>query len=181
VAPGYYITSLDYLTSGYAIKSGTSMATPHVSGAVAVLLQAARNNGIFLSPAQVRSIYENTSKDLGTAGKDNLYGAGRIDVYKSIREYAIFRINGTVLDKTSRNGIPDVIVSTNNNISTVTNASGFYSLTVLEDTYNLTAIFDPTYTTNNSITVSTIGKLFNVHDIELTKKPTGTINGRVKN
>gem|GEM_PF-2628692 len=32
------------------------MATPHVSGTAALILQAARKNGIQLSPAQVRSI-----------------------------------------------------------------------------------------------------------------------------
>jgi len=181
VAPGYGINSLDYLTSGYTIKSGTSMATPHVAGAVADLMQAARNKGIFLSPTQVRSILENTSKDLGAPGKDNTYGAGRIDVFESIREYANVTINGTVLNMTSRTGIANAIVSTNTTISTVTNESGFYSLTVLPGTYNIMAKFDPIYSTNNSITVSTIGRLVVVQDIELTKKLTGTITGRITN
>jgi serine protease AprX len=179
VAPGSGITSLNFLTSGYTIKSGTSMATPYVSGTVADLLHAARNKGLVLSPAQIRRILENTSVDLGTTGKDNVYGAGRIDVFEAIREYATSTINGTVSDKTSGTGIADVIVSTNTNILTVTNTSGFYSLTVLAGTYNLTAKFDPGYNTNNTITVSTIGKMFVGQDIELIKKPTGTITGKV--
>jgi serine protease AprX len=179
VAPGYSITSLNYQTSGYTIYSGTSMATPHVSGTVADLLNAARNKGFILSPAQVRSILENTSVDLGTAGKDNIYGAGRIDVFEAIREYSIYTINGTVIDNTSRTGIANVIVTTNTGISTVTNASGFYSLTVLAGTYDLRAIFDPIYYTNNTITTSTIGKMFVEQDIELLKKPTGTITGNI--
>jgi serine protease AprX len=177
VAPGWSITSLNYLTNGYTIKYGTSMATPHVSGTIALLMQAARNNDIFLSPAQVRGIIENTSVDLGVAGKDNVYGAGRINIFEAVREHIIFTINGTVLEKTSRTGIADVIVSTNTSITTVTNALGFYSLAVNAGTYNLTARYDPIYNTNNTITISTIGNTFVAQDIELVKKPTGTITG----
>lgn len=92
VAPGVGITSLNYLTTGYIPDSGTSMATPHVSGAAALLLQAARLQGTALSPEEIRSILENTSVDLGTPGKDNIYGAGRINVYA-----AIFSIGPSVI------------------------------------------------------------------------------------
>lgn len=98
VAPGYYILSLriipanitywDVYDNYYASLGGTSMATPHVSGTVALLLQAARKNGTSLTPAQIRSILQNTSIDLGTAGKDDIYGAGRINVSAAVAPYA---------------------------------------------------------------------------------------------
>ncbi len=91
VAPGVTITSLDYTSSGYVSAgwSGTSMATPHVSGTVALLLQAARKNGTSLTPLQIRSILQNTSIDLGdAAGRDIIYGAGRINVSNATAAYA---------------------------------------------------------------------------------------------
>ncbi|NOR48587.1 MAG: S8 family serine peptidase, partial [Methanosarcinaceae archaeon] len=78
-APGVNIISTNY-PSGYATKSGTSMATPHVSGAAALILQAYPD----MTPLEVRQLLEDTAVDLGTAGKDNTYGSGRIDVLKAI-------------------------------------------------------------------------------------------------
>ncbi len=54
--------------------SGTSMASPHVAGAAALVL--ARNPA--LPPASVRLALVNTSLDLGTAGLDEWYGFGLI-------------------------------------------------------------------------------------------------------
>ncbi len=146
-APGKDITSLYYLSNGYAIMSGTSMATPHVSGAVALMLQAARNNGSTLTPAQIKNILETTSVDLGTSGKDNTYGAGRIDVFAAIaptvvanpteylagnsaaRNDTTITLNATITDAIAGVKNATVNVSAINasltNVS-LTNASGFW-------------------------------------------------------
>jgi subtilisin family serine protease len=58
----------------YAYAMGTSMATPHVSGAAALL----RSMG--LSPKQTVDRLLNTAKDLGSRGNDSTYGHGRLDV-----------------------------------------------------------------------------------------------------
>lgn len=65
------------------------------------------------------------------------------------------------------------------NLSTTTNTTGFYSFAVTSGTYDLTAKIDPIYYANNTITLSTIGKDFVIQEIELLKKPTGTISGSV--
>lgn len=60
-------------------KSGTSMATPIVAGAAALILEAARANGNVLTPAQMKTIL--TTQTIFNLGPDLLtYGAGRIDM-----------------------------------------------------------------------------------------------------
>ena len=87
-------------------------------------------------------------------------------------------INGTVLDSVTKAGIIGVNIFTNTSISTTTDASGFYSLAVPDGTYDLTAEFDPKYY-SNSTTISTTSSAVVMQDIELVKKPTGTITGIV--
>jgi PGF-pre-PGF domain-containing protein len=85
-APGVSINSLRHDSSGYRNDySGTSMATPHVSGAAALLLHAANTLGISLTPSDIKTILKNTAVDLGMTGNDNTYGAGRIDVFAAIK------------------------------------------------------------------------------------------------
>ena len=60
--------------------SGTSMASPHVSGLAALLNEEiGRNN-----PAQVRAALAKSADDLGKNGRDPSYGAGRINVARAL-------------------------------------------------------------------------------------------------
>ncbi len=78
-APGE-ATMSSALCSGYAQMSGTSMATPHVAGAVALMLSAEPG----LAPDEIKSILQQTAVDLGPAGSDNEFGAGRVDAYEAV-------------------------------------------------------------------------------------------------
>jgi len=62
----------------YTSMSGTSMATPHIAGSAAVLIDAA---GGTVSPNLVRGAMISTAVDKGDAGPDINYGWGIIDVY----------------------------------------------------------------------------------------------------
>ncbi len=77
-APGTSIRSTWSGTS-YSSISGTSMASPHVAGCIALLKQAAPG----LTGKQLKAILFSTTTDLGAAGEDNDYGKGLVNVYKA--------------------------------------------------------------------------------------------------
>ncbi len=70
VAPDM-VSTVSYGTGDFA---GTSASCPHVAGACALVLQ--KNPS--WTPAQVKSYLESNAVDLGVAGKDNVYGSGRL-------------------------------------------------------------------------------------------------------
>ena len=74
VAPGQSVRSSTGMNS-YDTKSGTSMAAPHVSGAVLLLKEAFPN----LSGADLLTALYFTAIDMGDLGEDNTFGMGLID------------------------------------------------------------------------------------------------------
>ena len=80
-APGANVTSLNFQTgNGYVAYDGTSMATPCVSGVLALLLDANPE----LMPAELDSIIELTAANAGNTIKNNQTGSGRIDALAAI-------------------------------------------------------------------------------------------------
>ncbi|MFZ1322354.1 MAG: S8 family serine peptidase [Ignavibacteria bacterium] len=75
-APGNGTTST-YVSSGtgYAGFSGTSSATPHTAGCVALMLSVNPE----MLPTDIDQVLELTSVEKGAPGKDPRYGTGRID------------------------------------------------------------------------------------------------------
>lgn len=75
-APGVSINSTFFSpANSYRVLSGTSMACPHVAGAVALLKQ--RFPGI--NPAAARFKLTSTATDLGAPGNDPTFGAGLVN------------------------------------------------------------------------------------------------------
>ena len=65
---------------------GTSMATPHVSGVAAMLMQ----QGI-TKPSAVEEALEKFAIDLGAAGRDDVYGFGLVDARNALRGLGLTR------------------------------------------------------------------------------------------
>ncbi len=80
-APGVNVRSA-FPGGGYSGSSGTSMASPHVNGVVALMRQANPNLGV----NQIKQIIYDTAFDLGSSGKDNAYGYGMIDAYEAVQQ-----------------------------------------------------------------------------------------------
>lgn len=73
-APGVNILST-WISDSYNTISGTSMATPHVSGVAALAMQT----NPLLTNEEIRTLLQNTADDLGDEGRDNLFGYGIVD------------------------------------------------------------------------------------------------------
>ena len=77
-APGIYILST--IPSSYGYKTGSSMAAPVVSGVVAMIL--AQNPDLTVD--QVKNILYETANNLGTSGRDDYYGYGKVNAYQAL-------------------------------------------------------------------------------------------------
>jgi len=89
VAPGVFVNTTS-LKNFYNITSGTSYAAPHISGAIALLLEKNPE----LTPHEIKSILVTTSEVITDEYKKEFEfdagGAGRIDLKKAFKSELIF-------------------------------------------------------------------------------------------
>ena len=148
-APGTNVRSSGS-TTGYTSLTGTSMASPHVAGSVALLKEAFPN----LTGKQILEALYYTARDLGTAGEDNTYGMGLIDVYAAY-------LSLSNQDPTPPDPITDLIVinPTSNSLIlqwTIPFDSSANGVTGFDIRYSSTPITD-TITFNNAAQLTYIG------------------------
>ncbi len=68
--------------NNYYWATGTSQATPHVSGIAALIIG---KNGGSMDPTKVKMILKQTSDDLGKPGHDPYFGDGRVNAFRAIQ------------------------------------------------------------------------------------------------
>ena len=111
VAPGSGIYS-STPDGGYGYSSGTSMAAPHVSGGIALMLS---NGNDELTPAEIQQQFVSTAVDIGEA--ETRQGAGRINIYNATLKHSRETLSPTIMPIEANVSVPtDVFVEANHPI-----------------------------------------------------------------
>ncbi len=99
-APGKDIRST-WIGDGYAYQFGTSMASPHVAGTVALMLSYEPS----LSNVQISDLIRYTTDDRGAPGWDSHYGEGRLNAWKAMEGISCL-LNASALEVAVSEPIP---------------------------------------------------------------------------
>jgi Tol biopolymer transport system component len=135
-APGVDVVST-MPGGGYAALNGTSMATPHVSGTVALMLEARPD----LTVDAAEEILAGTAVADDRYGPlpNSRYGRGRIDAYAAVAEATLTSgVRGTVVDKRGRKPLAGVRVTRPDGRSTETDENGRFELRMPPGKHELT-------------------------------------------
>jgi subtilisin family serine protease len=137
VAPGTSIRSSLGGTS-YGTMSGTSMASPHVAGAIALL----RSIAPFMTGTEIKEILYNTAIDYGTPGEDNTYGKGLIDLWAAYQTLPLNMgyVRGQVASAGSPlSGVQVGFIENVQQVGSTTGSNGLYTAAARIDTPNTSA------------------------------------------
>jgi subtilisin family serine protease len=127
VAPGSQVNSTGVIDGSHPIPfyvaSGTSMATPHVAGALALLL----SYNSTLTNTEARTILRQTAEDLASPGWDSLYGFGLINVSRAIGSFNQLESNtSNPTDPfTSTSTTPTSFTNTSKSSTTLSNPTSY--------------------------------------------------------
>lgn len=120
----------------YNTISGTSMATPHVTGAVALLLQAKPN----LTIDQIKETLKKTARvesHMGTLPNDS-YGSGIINIYQAVTETAFAgELTGKLINKDGK-ALSGKLEIKEEGISFDIGKGGEFSFKIREGTHKVT-------------------------------------------
>lgn len=135
---------------GYSSVSGTSPACPHVAAIGALLLSLKKD----LTSLQIETIIEQQADDLGTGGRDDIFGWGRINMRKAVNSISApppppvyGTISGKVLNASDKSPLMDASVNALQSgriiSSAKTTADGSYQLVNLTaGTYSVSAVIN---------------------------------------
>ena len=184
-APGEAVRS-SVPGNAYGVFSGTSMAAPHVVGAVALMWSAAPTAVSDINGT--REMLDDSAEDAadlqcgGTEENNNVYGEGRLDAYDLVLAAPVGDVGtleGSVTDADSGDPIPAARITMEGPLSrtVLTGADGSYRSRVLAGNYDVTA--EKFGWLPESAAASVPDEGTEVLDFELEAAPTGTLSGTV--
>ncbi|HEY0606722.1 MAG TPA: carboxypeptidase regulatory-like domain-containing protein [Herpetosiphonaceae bacterium] len=144
-APGVNVRSA-WNNGAYNSISGTSMASPHLAGTVALMWSAAPS--LIGDIATTKTILNQTAVDTsdltcgGTAANNNVWGEGKLDAFAAVDQSPrgpVGTLTGTVTNASTGAALSGITVAANgpSNRTAVTNASGQYSFQLPVGAYSL--------------------------------------------
>jgi subtilisin family serine protease len=192
-APGVDVRSSVPYGSGYEIYSGTSMASPHVAGTVALMWSAAP---VLLGDVSAtRLILDQTAFDVfdsqcdaypapeAAGNPNNVWGEGRLDAFAAVElspRGPTSTLQGALTDANTGQPLADASIQVVGPISRTTHSdeNGFYQILLPVGVYDVTASRFA-YRSQMASGVTVIEGVITVQDFALAPAPAHNLSGYV--
>jgi subtilisin family serine protease len=186
-APGVNIRSA-WNNGAYSAISGTSMASPHLAGAVALMWSAAPS--LVGDINTTRALLDRTALDTsdltcgGTAANNNVWGEGKLDAFAAVDQSPrgpVGTLQGTITNASTGAALSGatIQVAGPSNRSTVSSSTGAYSLQLPVGTYTVT-ISAYGYASQTASGVVISQNTTTTHNAALVPAPSFTVSGTVR-
>ncbi len=181
-APGVNVKS-SVESNWYENYSGTSMAAPHVTGLIALMVSADLRDGVRdFTVDELEKFMTSTAVDLGPTGPDDDYGYGRIDAYNAVRwVLSAGDLRGTVSAQATNTALAQATVTgtgATGTFTAISNGAGLYSVTVPGGLYDLT-VTAWGYRSNTFVGQRVFPDALSLANFTLVPLPTAAVQGVV--